>query len=104
LFIEEVNEAPYRIDRWMTQLDLSAGLAGAAALMIGICDNCEGHDEDLSLTLDQTLDIHLQPLNKPAVTGYSFGHIRNQFTIPMGIRATLDTERQTVTLLEPAVW
>jgi muramoyltetrapeptide carboxypeptidase len=104
LFIEEVNEAPYRIDRWMTQLDLSAGLAGAAALMIGICDNCEGHDEDLSLTLDQTLDIHLQPLNKPAVTGYSFGHIRNQFTIPMGIRATLDTERQTVTLVEPAVW
>jgi muramoyltetrapeptide carboxypeptidase len=103
LFIEEVNEAPYRIDRWMTQLDLSGGLAHAAGVMIGICDNCEGHDEDISLTLDQTLDIHLQPLVKPAVTGYSFGHIRNQFTIPMGIRATLDTERQTLTLLEPAV-
>jgi muramoyltetrapeptide carboxypeptidase len=103
LFIEDVNEAPYRIDRWMTQLDLSVGFANAAGVMIGICDNCEGHDEDISLTLDQTLDIHLQPLKKPAVTGYSFGHIRNQFTIPMGIRATLDTERQTVTLLEPAV-
>jgi muramoyltetrapeptide carboxypeptidase len=37
------------------------------------------------------------------VTGYSIGHIRDQFTIPVGIRATLDTERQTVTLLEPAV-
>jgi muramoyltetrapeptide carboxypeptidase len=103
LFIEEVNEAPYRIDRWMTQLDLSVGIAKAAGVMIGICDNCGGHDEDITLTLDQTLDIHLQPLKKPAVSGYSFGHIRNQFTIPMGIRATLDTERQTVTLLEPAV-
>jgi muramoyltetrapeptide carboxypeptidase len=87
----------------MTQLDLSVGIAKAAGVMIGICDNCGGHDEDITLTLDQTLDIHLQPLKKPAVSGYSFGHIRNQFTIPMGIRATLDTERQTVTLLEPAV-
>ncbi|MDB5756524.1 MAG: LD-carboxypeptidase [Massilia sp.] len=103
LFIEEVNEAPYRIDRWMTQLDLSVGLAKAAGVVIGICNHCEGHDEDISLSLEQTLDIHLQPLTKPAVTGYSFGHIRNQFTIPMGIRATLDTERQTLTLLEPAV-
>jgi muramoyltetrapeptide carboxypeptidase len=103
LFIEEVNEAPYRIDRWMTQLDLAVGLKKAAAVMIGICDQCEGTGEDITLTLDETFDIHLQPLKAPAVTGYSFGHIRNQFTIPMGIRATLDTERQTLTLLEPAV-
>ena len=103
LFLEEVNEAPYRIDRWMTQLDLSVGLAKAAGVMIGICEGCGPEHEDISLTLDQTLDIHLQPLKVPAVTGYSIGHIRNQFTIPMGLRARLDTERQTVTLLEPAV-
>ena len=103
LFLEEVNEAPYRIDRWMTQLDLSVGFAKAAGVMIGICEDCGPEHEDISLTLDQTFDIHLQPLSIPAVTGYSIGHIRNQFTIPMGLRATLDTERQTVTLLEPAV-
>ena len=103
LFLEEVNEAPYRIDRWMTQLDLSVGLAKAAGVMIGICEDCGPEHEDISLTLDQTLDIHLQPLPVPAVTGYSIGHIRNQFTIPMGLRARLDTQRQTVTLLEPAV-
>jgi muramoyltetrapeptide carboxypeptidase len=103
LFLEEVNEAPYRIDRWLTQLDLSVGLAKAAGVMIGVCEDCGPEHEDISLTLDQTLDIHLQPLSIPAVTGYSIGHIRDQFTIPMGIRATLDTERQTVTLLEPAV-
>jgi muramoyltetrapeptide carboxypeptidase len=103
LFIEEVNEAPYRIDRWMTQLDLSVGLAKAAGVMIGICDNCGPGHEDVSLTLDETLDIHLQPLTGPAVSGYSFGHIRNQFTIPVGVRATLDAERRTLTLLEAAV-
>ncbi len=103
LFLEDVNEAPYRIDRWMTQLDLSVGLANAAGVMIGICDKCGPGDEPSSLTLDETLDIHLKPLTIPAVTGYSFGHIRHQFTMPMGIRATLDTERQTLTLLEAAV-
>jgi muramoyltetrapeptide carboxypeptidase len=103
LFIEEINEAPYRLDRWLTQLDLSGGLSKAAAVMIGICEHCGPGDNELSLTLDETLDIHLQPLAIPAVTGYSFGHIRNQFTIPVGVMARLDTERQTVTLLEPAV-
>ena len=39
----------------------------------------------------------------PAVYGYSFGHIANQFTIPIGIRARLDTASQTLTLLEAAV-
>jgi muramoyltetrapeptide carboxypeptidase len=103
LFLEEVNEAPYRIDRWMTQLGLSVGFAKAAGVMIGICEKCGPEHEDISLTLDETFDLHLQPLKIPAVTGYSIGHIRNQFTIPMGVRATLDTGRQTVTLLEPAV-
>jgi muramoyltetrapeptide carboxypeptidase len=103
LFIEEVNEEPYRIDRWMTQLDLAVGLDQAAGVMIGICENCGPQGNGSSLTLDETWDVHLQPLQVPAVTGYSFGHIRNQFTMPVGVRATLDTERQTLTLLEPAV-
>lgn len=103
LYIEEVNEAPYRIDRWMTQLDLAVGLNKAAGVIIGICDNCGPGQEDVSLTLDETLDVHLQPLHIPAVTGYSIGHIRNQFTLPVGVRATLDTGRQTITLLEAAV-
>jgi muramoyltetrapeptide carboxypeptidase len=103
LFLEEVNEAPYRIDRMLMQLQLSQGFEHAAGVMLGICENCGPQDSDISLTLDETTDQHLKPLKVPAVTGYSFGHIRDQFTIPMGIRARLDTERQTLTLLEPAV-
>jgi muramoyltetrapeptide carboxypeptidase len=103
LFIEEVNEEPYRIDRWMTQLDLAVGLAKAAAVMIGICENCGPKDDDIALSLEQTLDQHLLPLIIPAVSGYSFGHIRNQFTLPVGVMARLDTGAQTLTLLEAAV-
>jgi len=103
LFLEDVNEAPYRIDRWMTQLDLAGGFANAAALVVGICQNCGPEHEDVSLTLERTLALHLHPLVIPAVSGYSIGHIRNQFTLPMGVRATLDTHAQTITLLEAAV-
>jgi muramoyltetrapeptide carboxypeptidase len=103
LFLEEVNEAPYRIDRWMTQLDLAGGLKNTGAVVIGICENCGPEPGDQSLTLDQTLALHLDPLTVPAVTGYSLGHIRHQCTLPIGIRATLDTRRQTFTLHEAAV-
>lgn len=103
LFLEEVNEAPYRIDRMLMQLQLSQGLKNTAGVMLGIFENCEGQDEDVSLTLNDTVDQHLQPLTQTAVAGYSFGHIRHQFTIPMGVLATLDAEQQTLTLLEPAV-
>jgi muramoyltetrapeptide carboxypeptidase len=103
LYLEEVNEEPYRIDRMLTQLQLSQGFRNAAAVMIGTNENCEAPEGESALTLDDTLDQHLQPLTRPAVAGYSFGHIRNQFTIPVGIRARLDADHHTLTLLEPAV-
>jgi muramoyltetrapeptide carboxypeptidase len=103
LFLEEVNEAPYRIDRMLTQLQLSTGIGNAAALVIGINEGCGAPDDDPSLTLDETLDQHMLPLSIPAVSGYSFGHIRNQCVLPIGLMAALDTQRQTITLLESAV-
>ena len=103
LFLEEINEVPYRIDRMLCQLDLSVGFNKAAALMLGIFEHCEAAEGDTALSLDATLDQHLLSLSVPAVSGYSFGHIRHQFTLPMGILATLDADRQTLTLLEAAV-
>lgn len=103
LYLEDVNEEPYRIDRMMTQLQLSQGFRKAAAVMLGIFENCEGADGDGALSLEETVDQHLLPLARPAVAGYSFGHIRHQFTMPVGIRARLDTAQQTLTLLEPGV-
>lgn len=103
VFLEEINEAPYRIDRMLAQLDLSQGFKHAAALMLGVFEHCEAPDDDSSLTLNQTVDQHLLPLAVPAVAGYSFGHIRDQFTLPMGIMATLDADNETLTLQEAAV-
>ncbi|WP_338768505.1 LD-carboxypeptidase [Massilia sp. METH4] len=103
LFLEEVNEEPYRVDRMMMQLDLNQPFRTAAGIMLGIFEGCGPAGDGPSLTLDETTDQHLRPLAIPAVTGWSFGHIRHQFTLPMGIRARMDTGRQTLTLLERAV-
>lgn len=103
VFLEDVGEEPYRIDRMMTQLQLSEGFEHAAAMMLGVFEKCAPAADEVSLSLEQTLDQHLLPLKLPAATGYSFGHIRDQFTLPLGLLARLDTEQQTLTLLEPAV-
>lgn len=103
LFLEEVNEEPYRVDRMLMQLNLNQPFRSAAGIMLGIFEGCGPADDGPALTLDDTTGQHLRPLAIPAVTGWSFGHIRHQFTLPMGIRARMDTARQTLTLLEPAV-
>jgi muramoyltetrapeptide carboxypeptidase len=103
LFLEEVNEEPYRVDRMLMQLDLNQPFRSAAGIMLGVLEGCGPAGDGPSLTLDETTDQHLRPLAIPAVTGWSFGHIRHQFTLPMGLRARMDTGRQTLTLLEPAV-
>ena len=110
VFLEDVREPPYRIDRMLTQLQQSVGGRGerdglkhAAGIMLGVFSNSRANDNDASLTLNEVLDDHFKALPIPAVYGYSFGHIADQFTIPIGINARLDTASQTLTLLEPAV-
>lgn len=110
LFLEDVGEAPYRIDRMLTQLQQSVGNRGerdglkhAAGIMLGVFSRSRSPDNEPSLTLNEVLDDHFSALPIPAVRGFSFGHIADQFTMPIGIRARLDTASRTLTLLEAAV-
>ena len=110
VFLEDVREPPYRIDRMLTQLQQSVGNRGerdglkrAAGVMLGVFSRSRATDGDASLTANEVLDDHFSAIPIPAVAGYSFGHIAHQFTIPVGVRARLDTASQTLTLLEAAV-
>ena len=103
LFLEEVGEAPYRIDRMLEQLRQAGILARAAGIVCGVFQKCEPNDKDASLTLAETLEHHLSKVDVPAVYGYSFGHVAQQYTLPVGVRARLDTQARTVTLLEAGV-
>lgn len=103
VFLEDVQEAPYRIDRMLTQLAQAGITSRASALAFGYFRKCVPRDEDASLSLAQVLDDQVAALRKPAAFGVAFGHIPRQVTIPLGVRARFDAAARTITLLEPAV-
>jgi muramoyltetrapeptide carboxypeptidase len=103
VFLEEINEAPYRVNRMLTHLTLTGDLPGAAAVMLGVFIKCGPPDDEPSLTLAETLADRIHPLRVPAAYGLSFGHIADQFTLPLGIRARFDASERTLTMLEAAV-
>jgi muramoyltetrapeptide carboxypeptidase len=107
VFIEEIGEEPYRIDRMLTQLIQAKKFDNAAGIMMGIFRKCEPKIEEpsfaKSFSLIEVLNDRLSNLKIPVIYGMSFGHIKNKFTIPFGAIATLDTEEQTFTLEESPV-
>jgi muramoyltetrapeptide carboxypeptidase len=103
LFMEDVEEKPYRVDRLLTQLMQSVDLKSCAGIALGIFEGCGIKPGERSLSLHETVRDRLGGLGIPVFYGFSFGHIPNQFTLPVGVMAEMDTETQTITLLEGAV-
>ena len=101
LFLEDVSEAPYRIDRMLTTLKLMGALDAIAGFIFGECTDCDPGDGYGSLTLDQIFDDHIKPLGIPAYRGAMIGHIREQFIVPVGGRVELDADAGRFRLLEP---
>jgi muramoyltetrapeptide carboxypeptidase len=93
LFLEEVNEEPYRIDRMLTQLRLAGVLEGAAGVVLGRMSG-EGDEAPLAA---------LDGLACPVLRGFPTGHGALNMTLPQGIKAELDSEGRRITLLEPCV-
>ncbi|WP_293123268.1 LD-carboxypeptidase [Microcoleus sp. bin38.metabat.b11b12b14.051] len=103
LFVEEVSEEVYRIDRMLTQLKLAGILDKISGFVFGQCTKCEAEKPQESLTLAQVLTDHIRPLNIPAWYGSMVGHIRDKFTLPIGLKVEIDANSGTIKLLEPAV-
>ena len=103
LFLEDVSEAPYRVDRMLTQLAQAGISTRAAAVALGIFRKCVPSDDEPSLTLAEVVRSQLDALKPPSAYGLSIGHIPRQVTIPVGVRARFDAGTRTLTLLEPAV-
>ena len=101
LFLEDVAEAPYRVDRMFSTLKLMGALDRIAGLVFGECTDCDPGDGYGSLTLDQIFEDHIKPLGIPAYRGAMIGHIRQQFIVPVGGRIELDADAGTLRMLEP---
>ncbi len=103
LFLEEISEAPYRIDRMLTQLEHSGTLRDIRGVMLGVFVKCEPAAGEESLVLSQALNDHFAARPIPSAYGLSFGHIASQWVLPIGVQARFDAEARTLTLLESAV-
>lgn len=107
IFLEDIGEEPYRIDRMLTQMRQSGKFDDCAGIALGVFRRCEIDEDDPefanSLTLQQVFEDRLGDLNVPVIYGLSFGHITNKFTLPFGINASLDTYNKKITLLENSV-
>jgi len=103
LFIEEIGESPYRIDRMLTQLRQSYPLRDAAGIILGVFRGCEMKGGSRSLSLIDTLKDRLGDLNIPVFYGAAIGHIANNMTLPIGGKASFDADNGLITLLEKGV-
>ncbi len=103
LFLEDVNEAPYRLDLMFVKLKLAGILDKVKGVVWGTCSRCDPGDGFGSLTIPDVLDDHVKPLGVPAYYGAMFGHIDRQFTLPLGVEAEIDADAGTIRMLEPAV-
>ena len=103
LFLEEIGEKPYRVDRMLTQLRQAWKLDEAEAIICGVFADCEPEEGDHSLSLLETIEDRLGDLGLPLVYGLSFGHINSQCTLPVGVEVSINTYTHKITLLESAV-
>lgn len=107
IFLEDIGEEPYRIDRMLTQMIESGKFDECAGVALGVFRNCEidknSPEFENSLTLREVITDRLGKLNVPVIYGLSFGHIINKFTLPFGINAKLDTYNKKIIIMENSV-
>jgi muramoyltetrapeptide carboxypeptidase len=103
LFIEDVGEHLYRVDRALAQLRTIGALQRLAGIVVGRFTELVRAGRDGALGFDQVLTSYFGPLNIPVAYGFPIGHIDAQWTMPLGVRARLDADAGEVELLEPAV-
>jgi muramoyltetrapeptide carboxypeptidase len=101
LFLEDVEEAPYRIDRMLSTLKLMGALDKIAGFIFGACVDCRPIGGYGWLTMDDIFNDHIRPLNIPAYRGAMIGHLKQQFIVPIGGRVEMDADAGSFRLLEP---
>jgi muramoyltetrapeptide carboxypeptidase len=93
LALEDVTEAPYRIDRLLTQWRLSGALSKVRGIALGRFSRCEPPLNIPSLTIEEVLHDRLGDLGIPIVSNLPFGHDGCNAALPVGVLAQLDADQ-----------
>jgi muramoyltetrapeptide carboxypeptidase len=92
LLIEEVNEAPYRIDRMLYQLEHCGVLSSLKGVILASFENCTPSLNQESLDLKHIFTHYFKSKNYPVLLGFPSGHINYQKTIPLGVNLQMNSE------------
>jgi muramoyltetrapeptide carboxypeptidase len=102
VYLEEIEEKTYKVDKMLFHLLEATNLRTAAGIVMGVMGDCNT-GEAPTLSLKEAIGDLLEPLEMPVSYGLSFGHIKEIITIPNGIRARLNADRNSLKLLEKTV-
>ena len=102
LFVEDIAEPPYKIDRMLTHMKRAGMLDNLKGFIFGQCTNC-AESRGANFTIKEVLTDHIKPLGIPAVTGKDIGHDPDNLTIPVGLRVLLDADKGMLSALETTV-
>jgi len=104
LFIEEINEPIYKIDRMLTTLALSGKFEQCAGVILGEFTRCEreekAYEGGLDLTLDEVIYNTVVPFNKPIISNFKAGHRFPQPTLALGTNVITDADSNKVIFTE----
>ncbi len=98
VFIEEVDEEPYSIDRMFAQLRLSGKLDKAKGIVLGHFTNCVGDTE--SFTYEEIIEQYFKNMEIPVLTHFASGHEFPFINLPIGVKVRLDADKKQIKILE----
>lgn len=103
LFIEEISEAPYKIDRMLTQLLLNKKLQHCKGFILGQFKSCGLPNYDRSFTLEEVLEDRIFSLKKPTISHFMSGHSYPKLTLPIGAKIRIDCNIGEIKIMEQVV-
>jgi muramoyltetrapeptide carboxypeptidase len=104
LFLEEINEPPYKIDRMLNQLRLNQVFKKVKGIILGsFVDSSESNERKKSLTLEEIWSDYFSSINIPVIHSFPYGHIKDFLTVPIGIKIKLNASKGFVEFAESSV-
>jgi muramoyltetrapeptide carboxypeptidase len=104
LFLEEVNEPPYKIDRMLNQLKLNKILKKLNGIILGSFQECVEPDKKKNtLTLDEIFDDYFKNMKVPLIHSFPHGHIKDIVTLPFGLKVRINSKEMHVEFMENCV-
>ena len=103
MFLEDTHEEPYRIDRMLNSLRLAGVFNEVSGIIFGQFNDCNAEKPQESFTLEEVVRHQLKGYSFPVIWGAPIGHVKNKWTLPIGVKALMDADGLSVKLMQPAV-